>query len=252
MQSQTFASNPSQRVRPSLSSYLNEADYRRLTRTYRGIFGTDDIRSYPIRFKTKLLEVVAAVTGLVESLNMTIVSRWSSRNGRIIQYLAIRVLSTFHGCWQMVFPKLCTTPSRAEAHQLPRGYCIDIKASKGQPRARSASATPPSALYNAGGCGHWLSFAMSGAKRLINIPRITLSHRHSTRLLIWSRPFLRYFAKAIRTSDTSSLTAEARSIAVMEFLNRGKSPRFDRSDPGLERCSSLSPRRNPYASSRSG
>jgi len=61
--SQTFASNPSQRIRPSLSSYLNEADYRRLTRTYRGIFGTDDNRSYRIRFKTKLFEAVRRGNG---------------------------------------------------------------------------------------------------------------------------------------------------------------------------------------------
>src|SRR5262249_49793944 len=58
LQSRTFASNPSQKMRLNLSPYLNEADYRRLTRTYSGIFGIDDISSYPVRFKTKLLEVV--------------------------------------------------------------------------------------------------------------------------------------------------------------------------------------------------
>jgi GT2 family glycosyltransferase len=63
MLSQTFASNPSQRIRPALSSYLNEADYRRLTRTYRGIFGADDNRSYRIRFKTQLLEAVRRGNG---------------------------------------------------------------------------------------------------------------------------------------------------------------------------------------------
>jgi GT2 family glycosyltransferase len=58
LQSRTFATNPLQRIRPSLSPYLNEADYRHLRRTYRGIFRTDDICSYPMRFKTKLLEVI--------------------------------------------------------------------------------------------------------------------------------------------------------------------------------------------------
>jgi glycosyltransferase involved in cell wall biosynthesis len=87
MQSQTFATNPSQRMRPILSPYLNEADYRRLTRTYRSIFGTDDISS--TRFKTKLLEMVRrrkpprGIVKLHYSLAM-LIKKWKDR--RILGY----------------------------------------------------------------------------------------------------------------------------------------------------------------------
>ena len=84
MQSQTFASNPSQRIRPNLSSYLNEADYRHLKSRYRNIFGADDICSYPMRYKTKLLEVVRrsraprGITKLEYSLAM-VIKKWKDR-----------------------------------------------------------------------------------------------------------------------------------------------------------------------------
>jgi len=89
LQSQTFASNPSQRIRPSLSPYLNEAEYRRLTRTYRGIVGTDGTCSYPMRFKTKLLEVVGrskvprGIAKVEYSLAM-VIKKWKDR--RILGY----------------------------------------------------------------------------------------------------------------------------------------------------------------------
>src|SRR5262249_25089403 len=43
LQSQTFVSNPSQRIRPSLSAYLDEAEYARLRRSYPSIFETNNI-----------------------------------------------------------------------------------------------------------------------------------------------------------------------------------------------------------------
>ena len=61
MQSQTFASNPTQRIRPKLSPYLSEADYRYLKSKYRRIFVTDDICSYPMPFKTMLRQMVGGM-----------------------------------------------------------------------------------------------------------------------------------------------------------------------------------------------
>ena len=84
MQSQTFASNPTQRIRPYLSSYLGEADYRYLKSMYRSIFVTNDISSSPARYKTRLLELVLrngpprGVTKHDYSLAM-VIKKWKDR-----------------------------------------------------------------------------------------------------------------------------------------------------------------------------
>lgn len=85
MQSQTFKSNPSQRIRPNLSPYLNEADYRYLKSRYGGNFEeADDVYSYPMRFKAKLREVVLrskpphGVTKLEYSFTM-VMKKWKDR-----------------------------------------------------------------------------------------------------------------------------------------------------------------------------
>jgi GT2 family glycosyltransferase len=81
LQSQTFTSNQSLKIRSNLSPYLVEADYRYLRSIYRGVFQAD---AYPNRLKTKVLEIIRrgrppdGITKHDYSLAM-VIKKWKDR-----------------------------------------------------------------------------------------------------------------------------------------------------------------------------